>query len=237
VWRGRIIEPSIKWLMATLLVLLPCVSARAQTSTTEFLPEIDASVRVDPDIRFVFQAKQTREGGAPTQAEVGPSIEFFLKPLIRLREITASDVDVSKSRPLVFAIGYRYVGSPGKPEINRMEPVVTIHIPTKGRLLITDKNRGDLDWSNGTFDWRYRNRITVERRFEIHSYHPGPYISAELIYDEKYSKVSSTNLFAGCLLPLGKHFQLDPYYEHENNTGKTPNQQVNAGGLALNISF
>jgi hypothetical protein len=35
----------------------------------------------------------------------------------------------------------------------------------------------------------------------------------------------------------GKHFQLDPYYEHENNTGKHPNQQVNAGGLVLNVYF
>ena len=37
--------------------------------------------------------------------------------------------------------------------------------------------------------------------------------------------------------PLGKHFQLDPYYEHENNTGKKPNQQVNAAGLILNTYF
>jgi hypothetical protein len=85
--------------------------------------------------------------------------------------------------------------------------------------------------------WRYRNRFTIERRFAVHSYHPAPYASAEFFYESQYAKWSSTNLYAGCLLPLSRHFQLDPYYEHENNTGKHPNQQVNAGGLALNVYF
>ena len=34
-----------------------------------------------------------------------------------------------------------------------------------------------------------------------------------------------------------RHVQFDPYYEHENNTGKSPNQQVNAVGLILNLFF
>ena len=31
--------------------------------------------------------------------------------------------------------------------------------------------------------------------------------------------------------------QFDPYFEHENNTGKAPNQQVNDIGLAAHIFF
>jgi hypothetical protein len=26
--------------------------------------------------------------------------------------------------------------------------------------------------------------------------------------------------YAGCLLPVGKHVQFNPYYEHDNETGK-----------------
>jgi hypothetical protein len=228
-----------RWLMAGLLVLLPCTcsSAFAQNSTTEFLPEIDANFKLNSYMRFVFQAKDTREGGDPTQAEVGPSVEFYLKPLLRLKDVTVFDLDDAKSRPLVLAVGYRWVPSPGKPTINRMEPVLTFHIPMTARLLITDRNRADLDWSNGSFNWRYRNRLTVERRFTISNYHPAPYISAEAFYESQYTKWSSTNLYAGCLLPVGKHVEFDPYYEHENNTGKHPNQQVNAIGLILNLFF
>jgi hypothetical protein len=38
-------------------------------------------------------------------------------------------------------------------------------------------------------------------------------------------------------LDVGKHVQFDPYYEHENNTGKTPNQSLNLVGLVLNLHF
>ncbi len=223
--------------MAALLLLVPCSSAFAQTSTTEFLPEIDANFKLNSYVRFVFQAKETREGGDPTQAEIGPSVEFYLKPLLRLKDVTHFDLDDAKSRPFVLAVGYRVVATPGKPVTNRMEPVATFHVPITAKILITDRNRADLDWQNGEFTWRYRNRLTAERRFTIKDYHPAPYVSAELFYESQYSKISSTNLYAGCLLPAGKHVQFDPYYEHENNTGKRPNEQVNAGGLILNIFF
>jgi len=37
------------------------------------------------------------------------------------------------------------------------------------------------------------------------------------------------------LFPIGKHFELDPYYEHQNVTGKSPNQQFDQVGLVPNI--
>jgi hypothetical protein len=226
-----------RWLVAVSLLLLCCVSARAQTSTSEFLPEIDTYFKLNSDVRLVFQVKDTREGGDPTEVEVGPSIEFYLKPLLKLREITKWELDPSKSRPLVFAVGYRYVPSPGKPMTNRLEPLITSHFPLKGGMLVTDRNRADLDWSQGKFTWRYRNRLTFERRFTIHSYHPAPYASAEVFYESKYAKWSTTAVYVGSLLPVGKHVEFDPYYEHENNTGKSPNQQVEAAGLILNLYF
>ena len=223
--------------MAALLVLLPCFPASAQTSTTEFLPEIDLHLKLRSNVRFVLQAKDTREGGEPTQVELGPSIDFYLKRLVRLRDISAFDPDDSKSRLLVLSVGYRYIPSLNKPPENRIEPVVTSHFPLKAGILISDGNRADLDWSKGNFTWRYRTRLTFERALEIRTYHPKPYASAEGFYESRYGKWSTTALYAGCLFPLGKHVQFDPYYEHENNTGKRPNQQVNAAGLILNLHF
>ena len=226
-----------KWLVAALLLLMRCSPTHAQNSVSEFFPEVDAYLKVNSNVQVYFQVKDTREGGDPTQVEIGPSIEFYLKPLIRLKDVTRFDLNDAKSRPVVFAIGYRYVPSPDRPTVNRLEPVVTFHFPLMAQILLSDKNRADLDWSNGNFTWRYRNRVTLERRFAIHSYHPAPYLSAEFFYESQYSKWSTTALYAGCLFPIGKHFQLDPYYEHENNTGKAPNQQINAFGLALNLLF
>lgn len=230
-------QSHLKWLTVTLLLLCSCGAASAQNSTTEFLPEVDANAQVHPDVRFVFQAKDTREGGNPDQFEVGPSIAYYLKPIFKLGDFTKLELDRSKSRPLVLSVGYRYLVSPDAPSVNRMEPEALLHLSLKGQILISDRNRADLDWSNHNFTWRYRNRLTVEHRITIHSYRPAPYVSAEIFYESKYAKWSTTSLYAGCLFPVGKHVEFDVYYEHENNTGKSPNSQLNAAGLVLSLYF
>jgi hypothetical protein len=224
-----------RWWLA-LALLLPMLAPRAGAQE-QLQPEVDVYYKIIPAVRLTFQAKQTREGGDPTQAEVGPSIDFYLKPLVKLKRITAFDLDDSKARPLVFSIGYRYVPTPGSPATNRLEPVVTLNFPLKGGFLLTDRNRGDLDWKSGQFTWRYRNRLQIEKRLTIHTYHPAPYVSVEPYYESQYRKWSDTAITAGCFFPMGKHVEFNPYYEHQNNTGKKPNQVLNQLGLQLSFFF
>lgn len=223
------------WFLLTVFVFLLGMHARAQVD--ELLPEIDINYKVTHDVRASFQAKETREGGDPTQAEIGPSIEFYLKPLLRLKDVTVFDLNDSKARPLVLSIGYRYLPSPNTPSVNRMEPVATFHFPILAKFLLTDRNRADLDWKSGKFMWRYRNRVQFERRLSIRSYHPAPYASVEFFYQSQYAKWSDTAIYAGCLFPISKRLEFEPYYEHQNNTGKTPNQQLNQLGLVLSAYF
>lgn len=222
-------------LLLFLFFLLPSRSLSAQSF--QFLPEVDLYSKIYPNIRFNFQAKETREAGDPTQAEIGPSFEFNLKPLLRLKNVSEFDLDDAKSRTLQLAIGYRYVPSPDKPPTQRMELVGTVHFPLIAKILLSDRNREDLDWSNHQFTWRYRNRVTLERRLSIRAYHPAPYVSAETFYESQYGKWSTTALYAGCLFPLGKHIEFNPYYEHQNNTNKHPNQQFNQFGLVMDLYF
>src|ERR1017187_10259955 len=217
------------------LMILWCLSASAQTA--QVLPEIDAYFKLSSELRVSLQAKETREAGDPVQGELGPSLDFYLKPVLRLKDIAEFDLDDSKARPLVFSIGYRYLPQAnGAPATNRMEPVVTFRFPMK-RFLLTDRNRADLDRKNGNFTWRYRNRFQIEKRLTIRSYHPAPYASAEFFYESQYGKWSDTAIYAGCLFPMGKHLEFDPYYEHQNITGKSPNRQFNQLGLILNLYF
>ena len=212
------------------------LSPRAIAQVDQFLPEIDLTYKLTPEVRASFQAKSTREGGEPTQAEIGPSIGLYLKPLLKLKDVTLFDLDDAKSQPMVFAIGYRYLPSPGAPSVNRMEPTLTYHCPAV-RFLLSDKNRADLDWTNGKFAWRYRNRVQIERRLTVRGYHPAPYASAEFFYQSKYAKWSDTALYAGCLFPARKRLEFDTYYEHQNNTGKRPNQRLNQLGLKLLVDL
>jgi len=223
------------WFGGVLFVLL--LGLRASAQIEEFLPEIDVQYKVSRDVRMTFQAKETREGGDPTQAEIGPSIAFYLKPLVKLKKVTVFDLNDAKSRPLVLSIGYRYLPSPESPSINRVEPVANLHFPTRAGFLVTDRNRADLDWKSDKFSWRYRNRLQIERRFAIFSCHPAPYASVEFFYQSQYRKWSDTAIYGGWLVPLGRHVEFDPYYEHQNNTGKKPNQQLNQFGIAVSLYF
>ncbi len=222
---------------AALCLLFGLVSTSAAAQSTQFLPEVDTYLTFNPNARVYFQAKDDRDGGDPTQATLGPSVQFFFKPLVKLKKITAFDLDDAKKRPLEFEIGYRFILAPNTPLENRLLTAVTSRFPMKAALLITDRNRADLDWKNGVFNWRYRNKLTLERTIAIYSYHLIPYVAAEPYYESQYGKWSTTALYAGCLLPVGKHVQFNPYYEHDNNTGKHPNEQVNFIGLQVNLYF
>jgi hypothetical protein len=223
--------------LSKLFVLLVACSKFANAQQTELLPEVDVYLKLDSSIRLRVQASNTREGGDPTQFTIGPDLELYVKPLVKLRKVAAFDLDDAKLRPLVFAAGYRYLATPGSPSTNRMILTATSHLPTKPGLLLTDTNRSDLDWSEGKFKWRYRNKVEAEKTLVIRSYHPVPYSSAEVYYESQYEKWSTTEIDVGCLFPIRKRFEFDPYYQHQNNTGKSHNSQLQGIGLTLNIYF
>lgn len=56
--------------------------------------------------------------------------------------------------------GYRIITAPDTAVENRLIEAVTFHYPLLDQVLITDRNRFDLDWQNGEFPWRYRNKLT-----------------------------------------------------------------------------
>jgi len=221
-----------RWLLFTAIACLPCYA-----QDTQFLPEIDTHVTLNSNVRLLVQAKDDREGGDPQQFTFGPSLQLYFKPLLKLKHVTLFNLDDAKKRPLVFETGYRIITAPNTSVTNRLLGSVTFHLPIMARVLLSDRNRADLDWQSGTFTWRYRNKLMAERTVSVSSYHFIPYVAAEPFYESKYSKWSTTDLYAGCQFPVGKSVQFDFYYEHENNTGKRPNRQNNFIGLNLNLYF
>jgi hypothetical protein len=184
-----------------------------------------------------LQAKDDREGGDPGQFTFGPSVQFYRKPLLKLKSVTLFDLDEAKSRPPMIESGYRVIAAPDKPVENRALEAVTVHLSLLAGILLLDRNRADLDWQIGKFTWRYRNKLTLERTVPVGSYHLIPYLAAEPFYESQYSKWSTTDLYAGSLFPVGRHVEFNLYYEHENDTGKKPNRQNNYVGLALYLYF
>jgi len=209
----------------TSLILAP--RAIAQDIADQFLPEINVRYELPPGMAVWFQAKTTRENGDPTQAEVGPSFIYTPSNMFRFG---------GTAMPMTLSIGYRYVGSPDAATINRMVPMVALGLPFE-RVRVSDRNRADLDWQSRKFSWRYRNRLNVAYPWRLRRYEATPYVSAESYYTSQYGKWSDTALHVGCKLPIRKHSALNIYYEHQNTTGKKPNEQYRQLGLMLNLTF
>jgi hypothetical protein len=233
-WTRRI---SYVFVFLGFIVLAGLTSCAARGQETQFLPEVDVNYRWNSYLRGYLQAKDDREGGDPTQFTFGPSLQFYLKPLIKLKRVTLFDLDDAKSRALVIETGYRIITAPNTANENRALEAVTFNYPIFADIFLSDRNRADLDWKSGVFTWRYRNKLTLERTFAIHSYRLIPYVAAEPFYESQYEKWAVTDLYAGCLLPVGKHVEFNPYYEFENNTQKPPNRQDYYVGLAVYFFF
>ena len=215
-----------------------CIASLPVSSQdTQFLPEIDAHLTLNSWLRTYLEAKDDRDGGDPQQFTFGPSVQFYLKPWIKLQRVTLFDLDDAKSRPLVLESGYRIITAPNTASESRAVEAVTVRLPLVAGFVASDRNRADLDWKNGVFTWRYRNKLTLERAVPIASYHLIPYVAAEPFYESQYNKWAATDLYAGSLFPVGKHVQFNLYYEHENNTTKHPNRQNNYVGLCLYLFF
>jgi hypothetical protein len=208
-----------------------------QAQTAELLPEVDAYVKLNPTWRVYVQAKDTKEDAKPGQAEVGPSVQYYVNRFLASRRDKNEHIDDSKSTVLVVDAGYRYLFPSDSPAENRIRIDETFHLPTVGKLLISNRCREDLDWSEGEFTWRYRNRLTIERDEKIRSYKFTPYLAAEPYYESQYGKWSTTALYAGVILPLSRKIGFTPYYEHQNNTGGTSNKQLNGIGLLVELYF
>jgi len=228
--------PSGKWVIAP-LALLACVTAHAQ-ATEQFWPEFNAYARIQSNTRFRFELKDTREGTDIEQTEFGPSIEFYAKPLIRLRDLTAMPRDQAKERLLVLGAGYRYLFSASKGTAeNRILLEGTPQYPLVWKFILADRNRMELRFIQGIFSWRYRNRLSVRRNVRIRSYTFAPYIRCEVYYSSQFGKWYDTATSAGSRFPLTKALELEAFVEHQNETNQSPNKQVNSLGLVLNAFF
>lgn len=213
------------------------LTAAGQNQSLQGWPEIDAYVKLNSDLRVSFFAATTREDGQGTSAEVGPNIDFFLKPLAKLKKITVFHLDQSKQRPLMLRLGYRYMPSTDGTTEHRGIIEATARYPLISGVLLSDRNRVDLRDLDREFSWRYRNRLSAERTVAIAGYHFTPYIRMEGYYDSRFQKWSRTAETFGLTFPVRKRCEIEPYYEHQNDTSSSSNRQVNAFGLAVSMYF
>jgi hypothetical protein len=124
--------------------------AYPRAQDVQFPPEVDAHLTLNSTFRTYLEAKDDRDGGESDQFAIGSSLQVYLKPLLRLKKVTAFDLDDAKSRFLVLEVGYRYLAAPNAPPDNRMIPVVTFNFPIKAGFHLAVSQQ--IDGRTNSFD-------------------------------------------------------------------------------------
>jgi hypothetical protein len=212
-------------------------AAQSEPAKKEFWPEINVYVGLKPKWRLMFLANVTgsRETKARTEAQAGVHVDYLWNSTLQ------------------FRAGYRYVFSldGGTHKEHRILIEQTVRLPLPAKILLSDRNREELRIINGDGSFRYRNRVTLEREFDVKFMKVTPYVSGELFYDTRFDVFNRNRMTVGVQFPILKRLEpfrdhvphlprksasLDIYYTHQNDSRSSPNH-VNAAGATLVLSF
>lgn len=225
-------------LICTLELCSPTAGAQEPASRNEFWPEVNAYFHLKPKLRVFLLgtvSKAVEDGelfnAAAFEAQIGAHIDFI------------------PNKHLVLRTGYRYGWSLGDDSYreHRLLTEQTLRKMLPGELLLSDRNREDFRFVKGDFSFRYRNRVTIEREFQVKRRTITPYVSGEIFFDTRYGIWNRNRVNAGVQASLRKgsilklllprrQIVLDLYYTRQNDSRSSP-AHVNAIGSALAFYF
>lgn len=185
-------------------------SARAQTQTV-FWSQVDTYVGLTPNTDLMFLAAGSPgASGTHPQITLGPNFDLQLWPF--LSHIKSSNPE--HTNYLSFRVGYRYVkdlyGSGYTQNNGVLE--LTPRLPLPLRMQLADRNRIDLRGLHTGFTWRYRNRLTLARTFEMHRFNLTPYGEAEIFYNCESGQWTQYSYTFGAFSKLTPKVQLESWY-------------------------
>lgn len=211
-------------------------SAQAQT-TSQFWPA--AKVHIDLRPRFGIEVYGERQSGEELPApdvKAGVSASFRIKPLFKP---LVGDLDPENRYLVNLAIGYEYIRKQknGEPAIeNRLIVESTPRYAPGAGFLFLNRNRMEFRWNDGTYDFRYRLKLTGQRAFKVDRLHFTPYGSGELFWDRNHHSWNENQYALGVQFPFKRRFMLDTYVLHQNCT-TCSQHSLNAFGITANIYF
>lgn len=225
--------------MFLVLLMLTVSMAQAQTPAAEIevWPKLSVSVELRPQTRLeIFGQRQNGEDFPYLQWNVGAMVSYRMKRIVRRHE---TDIDDENEHVLVLGAGYEYLQTTQSGNTKRENRIVFQgtgrHRPGAG-FLLTDRNRIEFRWVNGVYDFRYRNKFTVNRAFRVDKVRLTPYASGELFWDRNHHSWNENQYSFGVQLPYKQRLMLDTYYLHQNCT-TCSQQHINVLGLTLNLYF
>lgn len=208
--------------------------SQSPTTAAEVWPKLSATFDLRPKTRLqLFGGSQD---GGDFQWSGGAIVSYRMRRLVK---VLGTDIDDENEHLLVLGAGYEYlrtIESDKTKSENRIIAQGTGRYGPGTGVRVTDRNRLEFRWVNGVYNFRYRNKVTVDRALRLNGFRFTPYVSGELFWDRNHHSWNENEYSFGLQLPYKRLLMLDTFYLHENCT--TCNQQhTNVLGLTLNLYF
>lgn len=222
-----------------ILILLTSATALHAQVFDQFWPRAEVYVGTGRYSRLMFQyngARTPNEGHADGQ--VGAFMDFFLASYDPLK--IHRHPDTARNKAVTIRVGYildkspQDVPSPYTAHTALIELTPRFHLPK--RMIVTDRNRGELRFQNSQFVPRYRNRLRFERTWDLDKRTLTPYVQAEAFYDTRYDAFYRLQYSAGIEFEIIKQLVIEGYYLRQQTSRPTFKSQ-NVVGLTAYLYF
>jgi hypothetical protein len=216
------------------------VAAAAQDTPKEFWPEAQVYVHLNDKFRLRALATLTKGKESEKFREGTLEIDIDLGLKTVLKRVLAPNPNTERGKYLTLRAGYIHVATlhdeANPSNEHRAILELTPRYPLPGAFLVTDRNRAEGRWINGTPSFRYRNRLRLERDFRIRSFRLTPYMTGELFYDTRYHKWNRNEYSFGTEVPIGRHAIIEFYYLRQN-TSQSSTPHLNGFGSVFQWHF
>ena len=213
--------------------------ARCQSSgeSNQFWPTLNASFELGKRSRITTTIEKHNGEDAPYDQWKFAAI--FSHRINRIGEYLRHDVDKENEYNLVLGGGYEFLRTDQNGRQKNEHRILVQAIPKYvlfAKILAQDRNRIEFRWTNGIYDFRYRNKLTIDRTFKIDKLRLIPYASGELFWDRNHHAWNENQYAFGVRFPYKKSFMLDTYYLRQNCTTCSLDP-LNVFGVQANLYF
>lgn len=224
--------------ITTLLSGLPCAAQSGSTGpSTQVWGSFNASFELSERTRITALAeKHNGEEGGYAQEKIGALFGYRMK---RFGKHLRGDIDKENEYNMIMGVGYELIKTHQNESLKTEHRLLLQSTPKYVfalGFLAQDRNRIEFRWNAGTYDFRYRNRLTIDRPFKIGKVHFAPYAAGELFWDRNHHSWNENQYAFGVQWPYRKMFMLNTYFLHQNCTTCSTNP-LNVAGVTANFYF
>jgi hypothetical protein len=230
---------SVVLLVVTALLLVSvCAAQTTSEPANQVWATVNASFELSERTRItaLFEKHNGEEDSLYGQKKVGA---LFTYRMTRLGKHLTGDIDKENQYNLILGAGCEFIMTDDNGRSKREHRLVVQSTPKYVfwlGILAQDRNRLEFRWTGDTYNFRYRNRLTIERPFRLGKLRLSPYAAGELFWDRNHHAWNENQYAFGVQWPIKRIFKLNTYYLRQNCT-TCSTDPLNVFGLTANFYF